>query len=87
GRTVQPTAAAAVLLRFALLAQSELEAWFDELEALRSEGAGRVTVGTMPLARSILLPQALARFARAYPMASVNVAEGKAWGNSRRWRG
>ncbi|MGO6969304.1 LysR family transcriptional regulator [Rhizobium leguminosarum] len=76
GRTVQPTTAAAVLLRFARLAQSELEAGFDELEALRSEGAGRVTVGTMPLARAILLPQALARFARAYPMASVNVVEG-----------
>ncbi|MEH7847266.1 LysR family transcriptional regulator [Rhizobium laguerreae] len=76
GRTVQPTAAAVILLRFARLAQAEMEAGFDELEALRSEGAGRVTVGTMPLARAILLPQALARFARAYPMASVNVVEG-----------
>ncbi|TBD82746.1 LysR substrate-binding domain-containing protein [Rhizobium ruizarguesonis] len=76
GRTVQPTAAAVILLRFARLAQAEMEAGLDELEALRSEGAGRVTVGTMPLARAILLPQALARFARAYPMASVNVVEG-----------
>ena len=76
GRTVQPTAAAVRLLRFARLAQAELEAGFDELAALRSEGAGRVTVGVMPLARAILLPQALARFASAYPAASVNVVEG-----------
>lgn len=30
----------------------------------------------MPLARAILLPQVLARFARAHPGASVNVVEG-----------
>lgn len=76
GRTVQPTPSAARLLRFARLAQAELEAGLAELAALRSEGAGHVTVGTMPLARAILLPQALARFARTYPMASVNVVEG-----------
>ena len=33
-------------------------------------------MGVMPLARAILLPQALARFAGAYPAASVNVVEG-----------
>jgi DNA-binding transcriptional LysR family regulator len=76
GRTVQPTRAAARLLRFARLAQAELQAGLDELEALRNAGAGRVTVGTMPLARAILLPQTLARFARTYPEASVAVVEG-----------
>ncbi|MFV1920675.1 LysR family transcriptional regulator [Sphingomonas sp. MJ1 (PH-R8)] len=76
GRTVQPTRAAVRLLRFARLARAELQAGVDELEALRNQGAGRVTVGTMPLARAILLPQTLARFARAYPGASVNVVEG-----------
>lgn len=76
GRTVQPTAAATRLLRFARLAQAELEAGFDELTALHLDGAGRVTVGVMPLARAILLPQALARFARVYPVAAVTVVEG-----------
>ncbi|WP_336958172.1 LysR family transcriptional regulator [Sphingobium aquiterrae] len=76
GRTVQPTPAATRLLRFARLAYAELQAGLDELEALRNEGAGRLTVGTMPLARAILLPQALARFARMHPGASVNVVEG-----------
>ncbi|MEG3166235.1 LysR family transcriptional regulator [Sphingomonas sp. PB2P19] len=76
GRTVQPTPSAARLLRFARLARAELEAGIAELAALLSEGAGHIVVGTMPLARAILLPQALARFARTYPMASVDVVEG-----------
>lgn len=76
GRTVRPTPAAARLLRFARLAHAELRAGIEELAALRLEGAGRVTVGTMPLARALLLPQALARFARDHPHASVNVIEG-----------
>ncbi|MBW4331355.1 LysR family transcriptional regulator [Stakelama sp. CBK3Z-3] len=76
GRTVQPTRAAARLLRFARLAQAELLAGIDELADLISAGGGRVSVGTMPLARSLLLPRALARFARADPRASVDVVEG-----------
>jgi DNA-binding transcriptional LysR family regulator len=76
GRTVRPTSAAGYLLRFARLAQAELRAGLEELAALRLQGAGRVTVGVMPLARALLLPQALARFARAHPNAAVNVVEG-----------
>ncbi len=74
GRTVRPTPAAARLLRFARLAKAELQAGIDELQALQN-GGGRVTIGTMPLARAVLLPQTLARFARSYPDAAVNVVE------------
>lgn len=76
GRTVQPTSAAAVLLRFARLALSELQAGLDELAALRVEGAGRVVVGTLPMAQSILVPRALSRFSNDYPAAQVTVVEG-----------
>lgn len=76
GKTVQPTLAATRMLRFVRLALSELAAGLDELAALRSKGAGRVTLGALPLARAILLPQVLARFARAHPGATVNVVEG-----------
>ncbi|NIJ78638.1 DNA-binding transcriptional LysR family regulator [Xanthomonas campestris] len=76
GKTVQPTLAATRLLRFVRLALAELSAAMDELHALRAQGAGRIAVGTLPLARAVLLPQVLARFARAFPAASVNVAEG-----------
>lgn len=76
GKTVQPTLAATRLLRFVRLAHAELHAGLDEVAALRSEGGGRITLGALPLARAILLPQALARFARAHPGAVVNVVEG-----------
>ncbi|GHH53715.1 LysR family transcriptional regulator [[Pseudomonas] boreopolis] len=76
GKTVQPTPAAGRMLRPVRLALAELAAGLDELAALRSQDAGRVVLGVMPLARSVLLPQVLARFARAYPGASVNVIEG-----------
>jgi LysR family transcriptional regulator of gallate degradation len=76
GRTVRPTPAAQRLLTFVRLAMSELDAGLDELAALVVDGAGRLTLGTMPLARAILLPQTLARFSRAYPSASVKIVEG-----------
>jgi LysR family transcriptional regulator, regulator for genes of the gallate degradation pathway len=76
GKTVQPTPAATRLLRLVRLALAELAAGLDELAALRSKDAGRITLGVMPLARAILLPQVLARFARAHPGAAVNVIEG-----------
>lgn len=76
GKTVQPTPAATRMLRLVRLALSELSAGIDELASLRSQQGGRVSLGVMPLARAILLPQVLARFARAYPGATVNVIEG-----------
>ncbi|WP_313218239.1 LysR family transcriptional regulator [Stenotrophomonas sp.] len=76
GKTVQPTPAATRMLRLVRLALSELSAGVDELASLRSQQGGRVALGVMPLARAILLPQVLARFARAHPGATVNVIEG-----------
>ncbi|WP_108500920.1 LysR family transcriptional regulator [Paracoccus indicus] len=76
GRTVQPTLAATVLLRFARLAFAELRAGLDELAALREEGAGQVTIGTLPMAQSILVPRALSRFSRTYPTARIGIVEG-----------
>jgi DNA-binding transcriptional LysR family regulator len=76
GKTVQLSAAAMRMLRFARLARSELQAGLDELAALRSQGAGRIALGVLPLARVVLLPQVLARFAQANPGVSINVVEG-----------
>ncbi|WP_259167214.1 LysR family transcriptional regulator [Xanthomonas sp. 4461] len=75
GKAMQPTPVAERLLRQVRLALAEVRAALDEVAALRSHDAGRVVVGVMPLARAILLPQALARFARAHPAASISVVE------------
>ncbi|RDS83685.1 LysR family transcriptional regulator [Dyella monticola] len=77
GKAVQLTGAATRMLRFARLARSELQAGLDELAALGSQGAGRITLGTLPLARAVLLPRVLARFSRANPGATISVIEGQ----------
>ncbi|MCC4600392.1 LysR substrate-binding domain-containing protein [Xanthomonas melonis] len=76
GKAVQPTPVAERLLRQVRLALAEVRAALDEVAALRSQHAGRIVLGVMPLARAILLPQVLARFARAHPDASIGVVEG-----------
>jgi DNA-binding transcriptional LysR family regulator len=76
GKAVQATLAASRMLRFVRLARAELQAGLDELAALRREVGGRIVLGALPLARAVLLPQVLARFARAHPEAAVAVVEG-----------
>ncbi|KAB7763678.1 LysR family transcriptional regulator [Xanthomonas maliensis] len=76
GRSVQLTPAALALLRRVRLGLSELEAGLDELAALRSQQAGRIRLGAMPVARAVLLPQVLARFARLHPGVAISVVEG-----------
>jgi LysR family transcriptional regulator of gallate degradation len=76
GRTMRTTAAAERLLRSVRLAVNELEAGIDDLAALVRSGSGRVKIGTLPLPRAALLPEALSRFALENPSAAVTVVEG-----------
>jgi len=59
------------------LAMANIQSGIDELAALHEPGAGRISIGSLPLARSLLLPRILARFSAAYPKVSVSVAEGR----------
>ena len=58
------------------LALVELRAGLDELAALSAAGAGRIVIGTLPLPRARLLPEALARCADRSPQAEISVVEG-----------
>lgn len=75
GRAMRPTSAAERLVRSVRLAFAELEAGLDELLALDQVGAGRISLGTLPLARAALLPRAFAEFAKAHPWATMTVIE------------
>ncbi len=59
------------------LALATIQSGIDELAALDEPGVGRIAVGSLPLARSALLPSLLARFSRLYPKLSITVAEGQ----------
>jgi LysR family transcriptional regulator, regulator for genes of the gallate degradation pathway len=54
----------------------ELQAGLDELRALDQAGAGQISIGSLPLARAVLLPRALAAFAMSHPPARIRVVEG-----------
>lgn len=63
--------AQAARLAFAELAQAEAD-----LAEARSEEAGALVIGSMPLARSHILPMAIARFRMARPRLPIRVMEG-----------
>lgn len=74
GQRVGLTAAGTKLARHVRLAGAELAAARQELTT--PEGAGRITVGAMPLCRARLLPQAIAGMMRSTPGFCFDVAEG-----------
>ncbi len=59
------------------LALASIQSGIDELAALREPGIGRIQVGSLPLARSALLPNLLAMFSGIYRKVSITVAEGQ----------
>jgi DNA-binding transcriptional LysR family regulator len=76
GRGVRLTGAGQRLARGFSLGIGEIQAALDELAALAGVDAGRIRIGAMPLARSHLLPLAIARFHRASPAVLIDIEEG-----------
>lgn len=64
-----------VLVR-AKLALAELRTGHDELAAASGGAAGRIAVGSMPMASDVLVPQALARLMAAMPGVAITVVDG-----------
>jgi len=75
GRGVILTAGGRRLARGVRLAGTEIAAGIAELSA-DPEDAGTIAIGAMPLCRALVLPHALAAFARGTPRAALDVREG-----------
>lgn len=58
------------------LARTELAAGLSELEGLKGQETGRITIGAMPLSRARLLPATITHFLRAHPEVSISIIEG-----------
>ena len=71
-----PTRPALALAQAARLAFSELEQAEADLAELDGREEGRITVGALPLARSVLLPAALSRFRAQRPRQKLRVVDG-----------
>ncbi|MFP1132642.1 LysR family transcriptional regulator [Asticcacaulis sp. W401b] len=76
GQYLRPTVSGERLGRDVRLALAELRAGLDDIASLSSVHSGRLTIGTLPLARAALLPQTLSRFYSIAPAAEIVVLEG-----------
>jgi DNA-binding transcriptional LysR family regulator len=70
------TRSAEVFQRQVQLAFSELDQGIEEIGNYLGADVGEITIGTMPLARSFVLPRALTLFTTARPDVKVRVVEG-----------
>lgn len=73
---VVPTRACTALARAARLAFAELDQAEAELGELAGREVGRIVIGATPLARSYILPRALATFRAQRPRLGIKVLDG-----------
>jgi LysR family transcriptional regulator, regulator for genes of the gallate degradation pathway len=76
GQGIELTRPAEFLAQQAKLAFVEVEHGFAEVTELLGGDSGRVVIGAMPLARSHILPEAIARLTRERPNVNVRVFDG-----------
>lgn len=73
---VELTRAAAILAQHARLALAELRQGIGEIAEALGVDAGSIVIGSLPLARSAILPAAILRFGQARPHTAISVIEG-----------
>ncbi|CAN7278299.1 LysR family transcriptional regulator [Rhizobium sp. LjRoot254] len=76
GRAIDLTPAGAVAARQFSLALAEFESARIQLMEARHRYEGRVSIGTLPLTRTFLVPDAVAVLAGRYPQAQFEILEG-----------
>ncbi|MAZ14740.1 MAG: LysR family transcriptional regulator [Ahrensia sp.] len=74
---VEPTPLGADVARLSGLALREIDAAFEDLLEARGFERGKVVVGAQPLARTDILPNAIAELCRRMPEAEVEIIEGE----------
>lgn len=73
---IAATRPARLLSQRAKLAISEIAQGMEELSAARNRERGRLRIGSMPLARTSLLPLAINRFTEAHPGLTLELIDG-----------
>lgn len=74
---VTPTPAGLAMIRRARLALNELDQAQEELRELRGIAQGKIAIGALAFARSVLLPRALVAFTASRPLDDVAVFDGE----------
>lgn len=73
--SILPTRAARHLTRAAKLAFGEIKQGYYEILALQSKEVGKIIIGSMPLARTSILPEAINSFSVRYPDIGLDVVD------------
>lgn len=73
---IAATRPARILTQRAKLAVAEIAQGVEELSAARNRERGRLRIGSMPLARTSLLPMAINRFTAAHPGLTLELVDG-----------
>lgn len=76
GRNIRLTSNGLAVVRWARLALNELDSAATELREARGHFDGRMAIGTLPLARTSVIPTAIAEIAQQYPQARFEILEG-----------
>jgi LysR family transcriptional regulator, regulator for genes of the gallate degradation pathway len=76
GRSIRPTAAGQNAARAFNLAIGEFESARADLLERLNRFEGKVSIGTLPLTRTFLVPDAVAKLAARYPLAQFEILEG-----------
>ncbi|HEU0070870.1 MAG TPA: LysR family transcriptional regulator [Alphaproteobacteria bacterium] len=74
---VSPTPAGLAMIRRARLALAELDHAQDELREIRGLAGGKIAIGALAFARSLLLPRALVAFTAVRPLDDVAIYDGE----------
>ncbi|TPE46911.1 LysR family transcriptional regulator [Maribrevibacterium harenarium] len=73
---IDATRAAKLLSRATKLAFAELRQGFYEINAIQFRDVSTIAVGSMPLARTTILPKSILRFSERHPDVNIKVIEG-----------
>lgn len=73
---VDPTPKAKEFSRYASIALSEIERAQEEVHEQQGRMSGRLAIGTLPLVRTRVLPNAVASLVKTFPEANVKIFDG-----------
>ena len=73
---ISASKAARILTRATKLAFAEIAQGWDEINSLHSREIGRIVVGSMPLARTSVLPLAMIEFCNKHPDFNFSIVDG-----------
>ena len=74
-QAIELTEAGDVLFRYFNLAVNELYQSNLDIKALQNDFAGKISIGSMPLSRNKLLPQAIIKFKKRYPNINIDIID------------